>query len=111
MTEDKEITVEQQVVENGALQSDKMRNTKIGKLLLTMSLPAIFSMLVQAMYNIVDSIFLTGINYILLLSAAPSQAAPVQCYFCRIGLLCGGFNAVFAKVRYTHPGRYLHRRV
>lgn len=60
MTEDKEITVEQS---EAALQSDKMRNTKIGKLLLTMSLPAIFSMLVQAMYNIVDSIFLTGINY------------------------------------------------
>lgn len=59
MTEDKEITVEQ----NSGLQSDKMRNTKIGKLLLTMSLPAIFSMLVQALYNIVDSLFLTGIDY------------------------------------------------
>lgn len=47
-----------------ALQSDKMRNTKIGKLLLTMSLPAIFSMLVQALYNIVDSLFLTKISYI-----------------------------------------------
>ncbi|MCH5152498.1 MAG: polysaccharide biosynthesis C-terminal domain-containing protein [Clostridiales bacterium] len=46
-----------------ALQSDKMRNTKIGKLLLTMSLPAIFSMLVQALYNIVDSLFLTNISY------------------------------------------------
>ncbi|MCH5152070.1 MAG: polysaccharide biosynthesis C-terminal domain-containing protein [Clostridiales bacterium] len=46
-----------------ALQSDKMRNTKIGKLLLTMSLPAIFSMLVQALYNVVDSLFLTGISY------------------------------------------------
>ena len=45
------------------LQSDKMRNTKIGRLLLTMSLPAIFSMLVQAMYNIVDSLFLTSISY------------------------------------------------
>lgn len=45
------------------LQSDKMRNTKIGKLLLTMSLPAIFSMLVQSLYNIVDSLFLTGISY------------------------------------------------
>ena len=58
MTEDKEITAQYE-----ALQSDKMRNTKIGKLLLTMSLPAIISMLVQALYNIVDSIFLTGINY------------------------------------------------
>ena len=45
------------------LQSDKMRNTKIGKLLWTMSLPAIFSMLVQSLYNIVDSLFLTGISY------------------------------------------------
>lgn len=59
MAEDKEITLQEE-----HLQSDKMRNTKIGKLLLTMSLPAIFSMLVQALYNIVDSIFLTGINYI-----------------------------------------------
>ncbi len=45
-----------------ALQSDKMRNTKIGKLLLQMSLPAIFSMLVQSLYNIVDSLFVT--NYV-----------------------------------------------
>ena len=59
MTEDKEITVEKEKT----LQSDKMRNTNIGKLLLTMSLPAILSMLVQALYNIVDSLFLTGINY------------------------------------------------
>lgn len=48
----------------GSLQSDKMRDQKIGKLLLTMSLPAIFSMLVQALYNIVDSLFLTNIHYI-----------------------------------------------
>lgn len=46
-----------------ALQSDKMRNTKISKLLINMSLPAVISMLVQALYNIVDSIFVTGINY------------------------------------------------
>ena len=47
---------------NKALQSDKMRNTSIGKLLISMSLPAIFSMLVQSLYNIVDSLFLT--NYV-----------------------------------------------
>lgn len=44
------------------LTSDKMRNTSIGKLLLQMSLPAIFSMLVQSLYNIVDSLFLTNIT-------------------------------------------------
>lgn len=41
-----------------------MRNKSIGKLLTEMSLPAIFSMLVQALYNIVDSLFLTNISYI-----------------------------------------------
>lgn len=50
-------------ISEASLQSDKMRNTKISKLLLTMSLPAIFSMLVQALYNIVDSLFLTNISY------------------------------------------------
>ena len=39
-----------------------MRNTSIGRLLISMSLPAIFSMLVQSLYNIVDSLFLT--NYV-----------------------------------------------
>lgn len=47
-----------------SLHSDKMRNKSIGKLLAEMSLPAIFSMLVQALYNIVDSLFLTNIQYI-----------------------------------------------
>lgn len=50
--------------EQVALQSDKMRNKPIGKLLLEMSLPAIFSMLVQSLYNIVDSLFLTNITYV-----------------------------------------------
>lgn len=59
MTEEKTTEYQGEI----SLQSDKMRNTKISKLLLTMSLPAIFSMLVQALYNIVDSLFLTGINY------------------------------------------------
>ncbi len=42
------------------LRSNKMRNTPIGKLLLTMSLPAIISMFVQALYNIVDSMFVAN---------------------------------------------------
>lgn len=34
-----------------------MRNRSVGKLLVSMSLPAILSMLVQSLYNIVDSLF------------------------------------------------------
>ncbi len=45
-----------------SLQSDKMRNRSIGKLLMEMSLPAIFSMLVQSLYNIVDSLFVTNMT-------------------------------------------------
>ena len=40
------------------LQSKKLGNMPIGKLILTMSGPAILSMLVQALYNVVDSIFI-----------------------------------------------------
>lgn len=47
-----------------SLTSDKMRNKSITRLLMEMSLPAIFSMLVQSLYNIVDSLFLTNISYV-----------------------------------------------
>ncbi len=40
------------------LQSTKLGTTPIGKLIFKMSGPAILSMLVQALYNIVDSIFI-----------------------------------------------------
>ena len=40
------------------LQSAKMATTPVKKLLISMSLPAIFSMLVQAIYNVVDSLYL-----------------------------------------------------
>lgn len=41
------------------LQSNKMRDMKISKLLFKMSLPAIFSMFVQALYNIVDTMYIS----------------------------------------------------
>lgn len=45
--------------EEEGLRSVKMRTMPVGKLLFTMSMPAILSMLVQALYNIVDSIFIS----------------------------------------------------
>ncbi len=44
-------------MDSANLRSRKMREQPIGKLLLNMSLPAILSMLVQALYNVVDSVF------------------------------------------------------
>ena len=39
--------------------SDKMATWPIGKLLFSMGLPAVFSMLIQALYNIVDTIYIS----------------------------------------------------
>ncbi|MDD3831390.1 MAG: MATE family efflux transporter [Clostridia bacterium] len=54
----------QEMVVKSALKSDKMRHMPVGKLLFTMSLPAVISMMVQALYNIVDSLYVSHIpNY------------------------------------------------
>ena len=42
--------------------SDKLRNMPIGKLIVVMSVPAMFSMLIQSLYNIVDSIYVSQIS-------------------------------------------------
>ena len=48
--------------QSGIKKENKMGTQPIGKLLFTMSLPAILSMLVNALYNIVDSIFVAHIS-------------------------------------------------
>ena len=63
-------------MENTATQENKMGVMPIPKLLITMSLPIVLSMLVQALYNIVDSIFVAQINENAL--TAVSLAFPVQ---------------------------------
>ena len=44
------------------LQENKMGVMPIGKLLVNMALPIILSMLVQAMYNVADSIYVSQIS-------------------------------------------------
>lgn len=60
----------EQVVEN------KMGTAPMLKLIVTMSLPAMFSMLVQALYNVVDSYFVSQVSENAL--TAVSLAYPVQ---------------------------------
>ena len=57
-------------------EENKMGVMPIPKLILTMSLPMIISMLVQAMYNVVDSIFVSRVNENAL--TAVSLAFPIQ---------------------------------
>ena len=44
------------------LQENKMGVMPVGKLMVNMALPMIISMLVQALYNVVDSIYVAQIS-------------------------------------------------
>ncbi|MCH5275657.1 MAG: MATE family efflux transporter [Lachnospiraceae bacterium] len=58
------------------MKENKMGVVPINKLLLSMSLPMMLSMLVQALYNIVDSIFVSRVNEYAV--RAVSLAFPIQ---------------------------------
>lgn len=75
---------------------NKMGVMPIGKLVLNMSLPMILSMLVQAMYNIVDSIYVSRVSEAAL--TAVSLSFPAQNLM--IGLATGtavGVNALLSR--------------
>lgn len=78
------------------LNQNKLGVMPIPKLLLTMSLPAIFSMLVQALYNIVDSLFIAKVSGQAL--DAVSFAFPLQQIMLAFALGVGvGTNAIVAR--------------
>ena len=58
------------------IPENKMGTMPVGKLLFSMSVPAIFSMLVQSLYNVVDSIFVAQVSEDALV--AVSIAFPLQ---------------------------------
>lgn len=70
------------------MKVNKMESTPMPKLMITMSIPAIVSMLIQALYNIVDSIFVSKIGESAL--TAVSLAFPIQMI---IIALCVGTGA------------------
>lgn len=72
---------------------NKMGTMPIGKLLFNMSLPMMISMLVQALYNIVDSIFVAKLSENAL--TAVSLAFPLQTLLIAVGTGTGvGMNAL-----------------
>lgn len=78
-----------------AMPENKMGVMPVGRLLVNMSLPMIISMLVQAMYNIVDSLFVARINEDAL--TAVSLAFPVQNLMIGIAVGTGvGMNALLS---------------
>ena len=78
------------------VQENKMGIMPIPKLLISMSLPIMLSMLVQALYNIVDSIFVARYSQDAL--TAVSLAFPVQNFMIALGSGTGvGVNALLSK--------------
>ena len=78
------------------IQENKMGIMPIGKLVFNMSLPMMVSMMVQALYNIVDSIFVAKLSENAL--TAVSLAFPLQTLLIAVGTGTGvGMNALLSK--------------
>ncbi len=77
-------------------QENKMGTMPVKQLLITMSLPMIISMLIQALYNIVDSIFVSQISENTL--TAVSMAFPIQNLMIAVAAGTGvGVNALLSR--------------
>ena len=78
------------------MKENKMGVMPIDKLIISMSLPIMISMLVQALYNIVDSIFVAKISEAAL--TAVSMAFPIQNLMIAVGAgTAVGVNALLAR--------------
>ena len=78
------------------MKENKMGTMPVGKLLITMSLPIIASMFVQAFYNVVDTYFISSVSQLGV--TALGYAFPIQNIM--IGLAVGigvGMNALVSK--------------
>lgn len=77
-------------------KENKMGTMPVNRLLVSMSLPMMISMLVQALYNIVDSVFVSYINENAL--TAVSLAFPIQSLLIAFGVGTGvGVNALLSR--------------
>ena len=77
-------------------RENKMGTMPINKLLISMALPMVISMLVQAMYNIVDSIFVSRLSENAL--TAVSMAFPMQSLMFSVASGIGvGMNALLSR--------------
>ena len=83
-------------MEKQGMQENKMGVMPVGRLIATMSLPIMASMLVQALYNVVDSMFVSRIDEYAL--TALSMAFPIQNLMIAVSVGLGvGLNAVLSR--------------
>ncbi|MGN1127161.1 MAG: MATE family efflux transporter, partial [Ruminococcus sp.] len=86
---------------------EKVRENKLGsapmfRLILSMSLPAMFSMLIQALYNIVDSVFVSNYSNDVITGGesllAVNIAFPLQMILVAVAVGTGvGVNSLIAR--------------
>ena len=78
------------------LTENKMGVMPIGKLIFSMSLPAVISMTLQAVYNVVDSLFVAQISESAL--AAVTLVFPLQLLLIAVGIGTGvGLNSLISR--------------
>ena len=93
---DENTKVEMMEEEEEVAQDNKMGTLPVKRLIVSMSLPMMISMLVQAMYNIVDSIFVSHLSEDAL--TAVTLAFPLQMMIISVGSGTGvGINVLLSK--------------
>ena len=86
----------QENLEKKEVKENKMGVMPVGRLLVSMSLPIMISMLVQALYNVVDSMFVARVSENAL--TALSMAFPIQNLRIAVSVGLGvGLNAVLSR--------------
>lgn len=81
---------------SGQPPENKMGTESVGRLITQMALPAMFAMLIQALYNIVDSIYVARLSQDAL--TAVSLAFPLQTLIIALGVGTGvGVNSLIAR--------------
>ena len=95
---------ENNVKNESPVQENKMGVMPVGKLLFSMSLPIMISMLVQALYNVVDSMFVARVSENAL--TALSMAFPIQNLMIAVSTGLGvGLNAVLSRALGAKEGQ------
>lgn len=85
-----------QNIKKKTISADKMGSTPMLRLILSMSLPTMFSMIIQAMYNIVDSVFVSNLGQDAL--TALSLAYPLQLMTISVAVGTGvGINSFISR--------------
>lgn len=83
---------------NEKKELNKMGTMPVGKLMRNMSLPAMFSMIISALYNIVDSIFVGRIGDGETALAAVTLIFPIQMLLIAVGVGTGvGLNSLISR--------------